>query len=180
LYKHLAAFSVQDFDTELMAAKMRLFALTTAVFAQSVVSKCNFFGNAGIDYADTNLSLVTINSTHALSSCCDACTAWNKAGGENCTIGVAYHQGNQTFCALKASTLRPFKSAHATAVQPAPLPDPFPNLNLIILPNDTSIAYGAMCLDGSPPAIYMLPANTTADPTAATKWVLYFKGGGWW
>ena len=32
---------------------------------------------------------------------------------------------------------------------------------------------------GSAPAIYYRKANTTADPTADKKWVLYFKGGGW-
>lgn len=36
-----------------------------------------------------------------------------------------------------------------------------------------------VCLDGSPPGYYHWPANTTADPEAATKYVLYFKGGGW-
>ena len=52
-------------------------------------------------------------------------------------------------------------------------------MDLIILPNASSVDQGAVCLDGSPPAIYMAKANITADPTAGTKWVLYFKGGGW-
>jgi len=35
---------------------------------------------------------------------------------------------------------------------------------------------GAVCLDGSNPAMYVGKANGTAD---ANKWVLYIKGGGW-
>jgi len=38
---------------------------------------------------------------------------------------------------------------------------------------------GAVCLDGSAPGVYFEPADTNADPTAATKWVIAFKGGGW-
>jgi hypothetical protein len=157
---------------------LKLFALLGVVFAVPVVSKCNFFGSTGIDYADSNLSLVTINSSSPLSSCCDACTAWNKdVRRGNCTIGVLLTRaGKDPICALKASTLHPFNSTHTTAVQPGGAA--FPNLDLIILPNDTSIAHGAMCLDGSPPAIYMKSANLS-DPSAANKWVLYFKGGGW-
>lgn len=45
-------------------------------------------------------------------------------------------------------------------------------MDLIILPNASSVDKGAVCLDGSPPAIYYRPANTSADPTAAYKWVL--------
>ena len=53
------------------------------------------------------------------------------------------------------------------------------NLALVVLPNSSALLQGAACLDGTPPAIYMAPANTTADPSAKNKWVLYFKGGGW-
>jgi len=35
---------------------------------------------------------------------------------------------------------------------------------------------GAMCLDGSPAAYYFKPASKTED---ATKWILFFQGGGW-
>lgn len=35
---------------------------------------------------------------------------------------------------------------------------------------------GAVCLDGSNPAFYYGPAKVSDD---STKWVLYFKGGGW-
>lgn len=38
---------------------------------------------------------------------------------------------------------------------------------------------GAVCLDGSAPGFYYEPADTDADASAATKWVLAFKGGGW-
>ena len=50
------------------------------------------------------------------------------------------------------------------------------DLKLEILPNNTTLLQGAACLDGSPPAIYFTPATS---PSAATKWVLYIKGGGW-
>ena len=52
-------------------------------------------------------------------------------------------------------------------------------MDLVILPNASSVDKGAVCLDGSPPAIYMSKANIAAHPGAANKWVLYFKGGGW-
>lgn len=52
-------------------------------------------------------------------------------------------------------------------------------MQLQILSPAVVAAHGAACLDGSPPAMYYAPANTTDDPSAATRWVLYFKGGGW-
>lgn len=54
-----------------------------------------------------------------------------------------------------------------------------PPLDLIVLPNGSSVDLGAVCLDGSAPAIYYLGANATADPSARSRWLLYFKGGGW-
>ena len=97
---------------------------------------CSFFGTAGVDYADANLSVVDIGGAHPYSSCCSACDAWNAAGhGTNCTIGVMYHAGSQkhpsgtTPCALKASALRPVASGTVTAVKPGgsrPPPPPPP------------------------------------------------------
>ena len=87
---------------------------------------------------------------------------------------------------LKATALKPIPAQHhAIAVAPAlpgppgPGPGEMCNMDLVVLPNASSVDRGAVCLDGSPPAIYISKANTTADPGAATKWVLYFKGGGW-
>lgn len=87
---------------------------------------CGFFGKNGVDYADENLSLVSINSTHPLASCCQACTAWNaqKKQATNCSIGVSlYGHRNENICALKASSAKPFPSANVTAVKP-PSPGP--------------------------------------------------------
>ena len=47
---------------------------------------------------------------------------------------------------------------------------------LIRLNKAEAVSRGAVCLDGSEPAIYFEPNRTGSDPT---KWVLFFKGGGW-
>jgi len=149
-----------------------------------LVTGCNFFGTSGTDYGDANLSVIQLGNTSTpLASCCDACTAWNTkppaTPETNCSIGVVLAG---RLCALKASSYRPFSSQHATAVQPGrsmPHPNPMANLDLIVLPKATADAFGAKCLDGSPPALYFKVANTSADPSAATSWVLFFKGGGW-
>jgi len=140
---------------------------------------CDFFGPPGTGYADTNLSVVVVNATRPLASCCDACDAWNAASrSPHCRLGVVTQPGN--VCALKPSSAQPFAAARATAVRPPPpSPSPEHNLELLVLPNSSALLQGAACLDGTPPAIYMAPANTSADPSAANKWVLYFKGGGW-
>ena len=52
-------------------------------------------------------------------------------------------------------------------------------MDLIILPNKSSVDLGAVCLDGTAPAMYFHAANSTTEPAAETKWVIYFKGGGW-
>ena len=148
---------------------------------QRVQSGCNFFGNAGTDYADANLSVVQLNSTKPLSSCCAACDAWNNAASRkpaaaHCSIGVVL-RGD--VCVLKPSSTQPFHAAHATAVRPEQGPGAMANLELIVLPLSVADRYGAKCLDGSPPALYYKAANTSADPSAANKWALFFKGGGW-
>lgn len=152
---------------------------------------CIFFGQSGVDYNDRNLTVVALpaNATaHPLAACCGACAAWNAVGHHpvNCSIGVVLRGA---VCALKASALNPVPGRpHATAVSPSPPPSPpgpsYPmcNMELVVLPNASSVDKGAVCLDGSPPAIYMSRANSTAQtahPDAANKWVLYFKGGGW-
>ena len=147
-------------------------------------SGCNFFGKAGHDYADANIAVIQLNSTaKPLSSCCAACDAWNdRKPAARCSIGVVLHQrGMRTdVCMLKASVAQPFPNVHATAVQPAAKgPGGMANLDLIVLPPSVADRYGAKCLDGSPPALYFKAANTSADPSAANKWVLFFKGGGW-
>ena len=50
------------------------------------------------------------------------------------------------------------------------------SLQLILLPNRTDLLRGGVCLDGTPPAVYFAPAT---NASAATRWVIYFKGGGW-
>lgn len=45
---------------------------------------------------------------------------------------------------------------------------------LVVLTQAEADAYGAKCLDGSPPAIYYSPARGTGNQD---NWVLYFKGG---
>ena len=71
----------------------------------------------------------------------------------------------------------------AAAPGPAPAPPSLPptknnssNKQLIILPKESSAETGAVCLDGSPPAMVLRESDTSADKN---KWVLYIKGGGW-
>lgn len=52
-------------------------------------------------------------------------------------------------------------------------------LDLVALDAAEAQERGALCLDGSTPGLYYEPADTSADATSATKWVLAFKGGGW-
>lgn len=52
-------------------------------------------------------------------------------------------------------------------------------LPLVMLDEKRALERGAVCLDGSAPAVYFKPADTAKDPSAATKWVLFLKGGGW-
>ena len=141
---------------------------------------CVPYSQAGIDYRDANLTVVPLSKANRSTACCDACASWNERrapGSPACTIGV-WHR-DTSCCALKATALKPFKGLHvlayAAAVQPA---DPSA-MDLVILPNASSVDKGAVCLDGSAPAIYYRKPNTTADPSADKKWVLYFKGGGW-
>eukprot|EP00051_Salpingoeca_urceolata_P027562 m.482060 g.482060 ORF g.482060 m.482060 type:complete len:396 (+) comp22419_c0_seq1:238-1425(+) len=47
---------------------------------------------------------------------------------------------------------------------------------LTLLTDDQGIAKGAVCLDGTNPGFYY---RKSPGGTNATKWVLYFKGGGW-
>lgn len=133
----------------------------------------------GIDYADANISVVRAAGRSPV--CCAACTDWNrkrKKGDPACLFAV-WHKDTSS-CALKATGLHPKHGHHVAAVSPGPPPPPPPGaMKLIVLPNASSVDRGAKCLDGSPPAIYHREANTSADPSAATKFVLYFKGGGW-
>ena len=67
------------------------------------------------------------------------------------------------------------------AAAPAPAPAPPTKNNssskqLINLPKESSVETGAVCLDGSPPAMVLRESDTSADKN---KWVLYIKGGGW-
>jgi hypothetical protein len=48
-------------------------------------------------------------------------------------------------------------------------------LDLVLLTDAQGKDKGAVCLDGSNPGFYM----TKGTDTDTTKWVLYFKGGGW-
>ena len=49
-------------------------------------------------------------------------------------------------------------------------------LDLVMLTDAQSKDRGAVCLDGTNPGFYM----TKGSGDGANKWVLYFKGGGWW
>ena len=133
----------------------------------------------GIDYVDANISVV--RSAARSSSCCTACTDWNskRKQGEPACLFAVWHKDTSS-CALKATGLHPKHGLHVAAVSPGPPPPPPPGeMQLVILPNASSVDRGAVCLDGSLPAIYHRAANTTADPAAGRKFVLYFKGGGW-
>lgn len=45
-------------------------------------------------------------------------------------------------------------------------------LPVTVLPADYAAAYGAACLDGSPPGFYSLVQDTS-------KWMIFIEGGGW-
>ena len=146
---------------------------------------CKFYPNSA-RVTDVSFADPTIHEAVNISrppDCCAACSAWNAAkprsAADNCTIGV-YSGGNHT-CALKATATRPFETTDATAVycEERRAPPHVGHMDLIVLPNKSSVDRGAVCLDGSPPAIYFRAANSTAEPGAETRWVLYFKGGGW-
>jgi hypothetical protein len=165
-------------------------ATTTSRYQHRVQSGCNFFGTAGTDYADANLSVVQLNGTRPLASCCAACDAWNRelavgvTQSQRCSFGVVLRGGggnddgssSTITCTLKPSATQPFSAAHATAVRPEQGPGGQANLDLIVLPPRLAERYGAKCLDGSPPALYYKKA---ANPSASRHWVLFFKGGGW-
>jgi hypothetical protein len=145
---------------------------------------CKFYPRGdritGVSFADPTIHEATDISRPP--DCCSACSAWNSAKprtvADNCTFGV-FFGGNRT-CAFKATGSRAFLTEEeATAVYCEFRPER-PHMDLIILPNESSVDRGAVCLDGSAPGMYFRSAaNLTADPAAATKWVLYFKGGGW-
>jgi len=65
--------------------------------------------------------------------------------------------------------------------QPWEPPPHFENLKgtplpLVMLDEEKALQRGAVCLDGSAPGVYFQRAT---DASAATKWVLFIKGGGW-
>ena len=49
-------------------------------------------------------------------------------------------------------------------------------LDLVMLTDEQSKDRGAVCLDGTNPGFYM----TKGSGEGVNKWVLYFKGGGWY
>ena len=141
-------------------------------------------GNINIPYfycTDIRDTSPFVSKANLSTACCDARPSWNEcrsSGSPAFTIGV-WHA--TSCCALKATELKPFKgpyctcdTTYAAAVQPA---DPS-TMDLVILPTASPVDKGTVCLDGSVPAIYCRKPNTTADPSAAKKSVLYFKGSG--
>lgn len=114
--------------------------LAVALEACSAVgeSSCSFFGKAGTDFRDENVSVVWIRNGLPFSSCCEACSEWNRVnatkGAKKCVAGVVYGAGTHvhpilpTRCALKAGTSRPVVTGTVTAVAPsAPPPTPAPS-----------------------------------------------------
>uniref|UniRef100_A0A7S2VUL2 Pectin acetylesterase n=1 Tax=Norrisiella sphaerica TaxID=552664 RepID=A0A7S2VUL2_9EUKA len=53
----------------------------------------------------------------------------------------------------------------------------FAILHLHKLPEEIANSTGAVCLDGTPPAFYLAPAETASPKN--TSWVIFFRGGGW-
>jgi hypothetical protein len=155
----------------------------------SVPYTCRFYPNSA-RVADVSFADPTIHEATNISrppDCCRACSDWNlvkpRSATDNCTIGVHFAQNNT--CALKATASRPFSTETlSTAVycQARQLPpsQSRTHMDLIILPNESSIEKGAVCLDGTAPGIYFRAANLTGEPGAETRWVLYLKGGGWY
>jgi hypothetical protein len=68
---------------------------------------------------------------------------------------------------LAAAARSPFFEYHAPVPDDAPSAAPL--LKATVLPQAFADAYGAKCLDGSPPAFYSL----VQDPA---KWVLFIEG----
>ena len=64
----------------------------------------------------------------------------------------------------------------AAAAPPPPSPSFSPAMPLTVLDATEAKRRGAVCLDGSPPAIYHRPA---ASPALNTSWVIFLKGGAW-
>lgn len=65
-----------------------------------------------------------------------------------------------------------FDECTGTPVPPTPPPPPPPPPTKLVMLTDAAEKLGAVCLDGSAPAIYV----RRGDPT---KWHVHFEGGGW-
>ena len=62
-----------------------------------------------------------------------------------------------------------------TWLEPQQLPVPSSTaapLSLHVLPQSLADAFGAKCLDGTPPAMYVLKGD-------AKRWMVFIEGGGW-
>ena len=95
--------------------------LTAALFITASFSKvpetCPAISDAGIDYADANLTVV--NGTNDPGTCCDACTNYNiKADAEGrprCNTAVWHNIEPVGQCSLKNTADKPFKGGNVQA-----------------------------------------------------------------
>ena len=162
----------RTWDAEVLA---QLVPPSNAAEEPAAGAQCTPYSATGIDYADANLSVVP--ATDGWPGCCKACTAF----GTQCKVAV--YLKDESLCTLKATAKKPVKAHHVVAVSMGPPPTPPPPnpsaMDLYIIPQKVADAAGAKCLDGTPPAFYYRAANTSADASASSKYVLYFKGGGW-
>eukprot|EP00041_Stephanoeca_diplocostata_P002866 m.30099 g.30099 ORF g.30099 m.30099 type:complete len:516 (-) comp13831_c0_seq2:137-1684(-) len=158
--------------------------LISAVAATRSCGRLTIANNTGIVVKEgVNINRFN-NYNGTLEGCCSACAAVGGAVCEAFFTGPDYK-----LCILypSGSIVGTRTVSNHTAAFRGPLPPPiappspkFPggslDQRLVVLTPAEADAYGAKCLDGSPPALYYSPARGTANQD---NWVLYFKGGGW-
>jgi hypothetical protein len=146
------------------------FAAALSLFGVDATGQCPSYHSTGTSYDDDNITVIeNIKST---GDCCDAATAFNSKSAQKGKLAVWWKA--ESLCLVKATGNKPVdRKLTASVVLASQLNEPMP---LYLLPKEMSTDRGAVCLDGSPPGFYGSFSNNSAT---ATKWVLYFKGGGW-
>ena len=103
-------------------------AVACANVRQTQTGACRRFSNAGIDYADPNITVLSGADAKDSGACCAACAGYNddhregEGEGGQCALGV-WHNLQPPLCVLKASSDHPVKGHLVIAWQP-PAPEP--------------------------------------------------------
>jgi hypothetical protein len=133
---------------------------------------CKAYSKTGVSYNDANITVIkNIKST---ADCCTAGFDYNtKAAQAKKPLGkIAVWWKDYNLCLVKASGDKPVPMLHTSSS----VIETSSGMPLYLLSKEMSTDRGAVCLDGSPPGFY---ADFVNNGTTSTKWVLYFKGGGW-